>query len=110
MKIYIAGPLTDADPAKQAQNVARAVIAGVHVMQKGHSPYIPHLSKYINHAAETIGVHFKYEDWMRVCFEFLPSCEAILRLAPSPGVDRELAEVRRLGLKIYWTVEDVPEA
>ena len=106
MRIYIAGPLNAENAREMKLNADRAIEAGCKLMAKGHSPYIPHLSFYVwTHPAGG----FNYEDWMELGFSFLETCEGFLFLAPSPGADREYDRARKLGLKIFYSVDEVPK-
>jgi hypothetical protein len=105
-RIYVAGPYTSQDEGVEGRmrNVARAVEAGVKVWKKGHFIHVPHSHTML---FEKAGM---YEDFMRLDFTYLEKwATGILYLGQSPGADRELAEAERLGLKVYRSIEEVPD-
>jgi len=94
MKVYIAGPYTGGDPVL---NVRAAIKAGDRVAQEGHTPFVPHLY----HFWHLLFPH-DYEFWMRLDFDWLPACEALIRLpGDSSGADREVSMAKELGLPVY---------
>lgn len=93
MRVYIAGPYTGGDVAR---NVANAILIGDAVLKLGHTPHVPHLNHFW-HLLHPGG----YEQWMGLDLEWLAVCDVLLRLpGESPGADREVAEARRLGLPV----------
>lgn len=110
MRVFVCGPYSAAISANRMGNVHRALAAGAALVAKGHDPFIPHLSHYVDQVARTSGIEITYEQWMAYCFAWLAQCDCLLFLAPSPGADRELTRAMELGLTIYDSVEDVPEA
>lgn len=97
MKVYVAGPYTLGDVAV---NVRNAIAAGVELLDAGHTPFIPHLCHFIHMQAPR-----PYETWIRYDLEFLPSCDALVRLpGQSAGADGEVIEARKLGLAVYDSV------
>ena len=109
MTIYIAGPYCGADWAATDANVQRALEAGIEVHKKGHTPFVPHLSHYLDLKAKAKGISIGYEEWMAHCFNWLSGCDALLYLGSSPGADRELQWAREMGLEIYETLEQIAE-
>lgn len=110
MKIYVAGPYTATGPVEGQRNVDRAMAAGIVLIQRGHQPFVPHLTHYLDRYAWGLGVVLGYEEWMTYNRVWLAQCDALLYLAPSPGADRERAYAAELGLPIYDTLEQVPVA
>lgn len=103
MRIYVAGPYTQGDPAV---NVRRAVEAADGLAKRGHVPFIPHLS----HFWHLLFPH-EYVFWMEQDLAWLRQCEAILRLeGESPGADCEVRMAEELGLGVYRSVYEVPRA
>ncbi len=99
-KVYVAGPYTNGDVAR---NVSLAVQAGAFLLNAGFAPYVPHLSHFMH-------MHWQqpYETWMRLDFEWVKSCDALLRLpGESSGADREVQLATELGLPIYTSLDDL---
>lgn len=111
MKIYIAAPFTASDTDERHMskygNIRRAADAGSKIIEKGHCPFVPHLYAYCEFG---LTKKVPYERWMEIDNAFLESCDALLYLAPSPGADRELARAKELGLTVYYSVDEVPDA
>jgi hypothetical protein len=110
--VYIAGPYTASTHDAVLDNVHAALDAGIALIGRGHTPFIPHLSHWVEKRNEresrAHGFRLDYEDYMRIDQAWLECCEALLYLAPSPGADRELAWAEANGLTIYRSVLEVP--
>lgn len=102
MKIYIAGPYTADTPEEVLNNVHNAIETGNKVSKIGFTPFIPHLAHYWNKL-----YYHDYEFWMDWCFEWIPTCDAILVYPPSPGANREETLAEELGIPIYYSIEEL---
>ena len=101
MKIYIAGPYTKGDVA---HNVKNAIFAGNQVAERGHTPFIPHLT----HFWHLIWPH-DYAFWLGQDAVWLVECDAVLRIpGDSVGADQEIEMARGLGKIIYLSLAEVP--
>lgn len=113
LKIYVAGPYTASTPALVLDNVHAALDAGIEIIRRGHVPFIPHLTHWIEkrneRETERHGFRLVYEDYLRLDMVWLAECDAVLYLGSSPGADRELAVAEGRGLTVYRAVEDIPE-
>jgi len=106
MKIYIAGPYTAKSVRDVHLNVYKAIEIAVKIWKKGHYPYIPHLTHFVwTHPSGNL----EYEDWMKWGKVWLECCDALFLLNNSPGADQELKYAKKLGLKIYYSINDIPE-
>jgi hypothetical protein len=103
MRVYVAGPLSRSDDwPDMAMNVRRAIEAAGELADAGHTPFCPHLSHFWHMMFPR-----PYEDWLRMDFEWISVCHALLRMSGhSPGGDREVAEAKRLGLPVFFSVAD----
>lgn len=102
MKIYIAGPYTKGDVII---NIRRAIDAAEEISKKGHTPFIPHLTAYWH----LIYPH-ELEFWYNYDNEWLKSCDALYRIpGVSAGANMEVDLARKLGLIIYWKLEEIPD-
>ena len=108
MRVYVAGPLTSDIAGTRLKNCQRAINAGVQIMKKGHTPFVPHLMDWFDWFAKRAGIEFAWQDYIDWCLVWLAQCEALLFLGPSPGADIELAEAEKLGLKIYRSISEIP--
>lgn len=113
-RIFIAGPYAPKDctlhsAAQLAQrNVDRAIEVGNKLIEKGHFIFIPHLSHYIHTHYSCIRDYASW--WYKEDNTFLEHwATALFFLGPSPGADKELALAKKLGLKIYNSIDEVYE-
>lgn len=110
MKIYVAGPYSHPTEEGRLANVRRALDAAVALIRAGHTPFVPHLSHYLDERAEATGARIDYEEWLRQDREWLDLCEGFLYLAPSPGADRELERANERKLLIRLSPEEFGRA
>jgi hypothetical protein len=110
MKIYIAGPYTPATtdshdaPRLAHRNVVRAIRAGIQVFEKGHIPFIPHLTHFIHLEMKR---HLPAEFYRSYDMVWLRYCDALLYLGHSRGAERELEYARKRNLKIFRAIEEI---
>ena len=101
MIIYIAAPYTNGDTA---WNVNIATKYADAIIEKGHTPYIPHLT----HFWHLISPKLK-EFWLEYDLKFLPKCDCLYRaVGYSKGADAEVRQAKKLGMYIYYNMEDIP--
>jgi len=91
------------------ENVNAAIDAAFKLFSKGHYPYIPHLTHFIDLRAHEIGHSLAWEDYIAWDLPWVEACDAILYLKPSRGADLELEKARYLGKQVFYSVEDVAE-
>jgi hypothetical protein len=108
MRIYVAGPYGDPDPAVRERNVERAMAAGLALLDAGHVPYIPHLLHFFDDWATRRGRCIPYDTYLRWDAEFLACCEGLVYLGASPGAERELELAVRLGKPVYSRLSTAP--
>lgn len=100
IKVYVAGPYQKPDPCENTHN---AIVAGDKIAEKGMYPFIPHLY----HFWHTMIPH-DYRFWMDLDFEWLKFCDVFLRLpGKSSGVDKELKVAEKMGIPIFYSVEEL---
>lgn len=103
MRAYVAGPYTKGDVVL---NVRNAIHAADTLLVLGHWPFVPHLTMLWH----TISPH-EYEEWLRLDFAWLEVCDCVVRLpGASAGADREVSEAQRLGLPVYFGIEEFVKA
>jgi len=106
-RIYVAGPYSIGNTPRNVQlNVNKAISIGCHLIRKGWSPFIPHLTHYI-------WLHpdgdFDYDKWLELDFSWLEVCEALFRIrGDSPGANEEEALAKELGIPIFYDLDEVP--
>jgi len=103
MRIYIASAYSKGDVAI---NVRTAILAADELVKRGHVPYIPHLTHFWHLISPK-----DYDFWLDYDNSFLDHwAEGVLRVPSySLGADKEMARARRLGLPVYYGLEEIPE-
>lgn len=96
-KVYVAGPYTKGDVAV---NVRNAIRAANDLADLGFAPFVPHFTHFWHM------LHPRpYEFWLELDNQFLPHCDAVLRLpGESGGADKEVALARTLGLPVFHDI------
>jgi hypothetical protein len=98
--IYVSGPYTLGDVAV---NVRTAMDAGIHILDKGDAPFIPHLFHFLHLVHER-----KYERWLDVDLAVVERCDALLRLpGMSSGASAEVHIARDHGIPVYTSLEEL---
>jgi Domain of unknown function (DUF4406) len=110
LRIYVAGPYTAHDQQSQEANAERAIQAGISVFRKGHFPYIPHLTHYVDLFAKEKGIKLTWDDYIMWDIPWLDLCDALLYLGKSKGADLELMRARKLKKRIFLSLSKIPRA
>lgn len=110
MKIYVAGPYSASTLNGKIQNTNAAIDAAVKLLAKGHYPYIPHLTHFVDRRAAEIGITIEWEEYIRWDLVWLDLCDALLYLGSSRGADLELQFALKKGKRIYYGVGEIPSA
>lgn len=110
MKIYIAGPYSANTPDGKIHNTNVAIDAAIKLLAKGHYPYIPHLTHFVDQRAIQIGITIEWEDYIRWDMVWLDLCDALLYLGSSRGADLELQFAQKKGKRIYYSVGEIVSA
>ena len=94
MKVYIAGKITgDRGYRDKFKAVEKKLV------EEGYTPMNP----------AVLPDGFDYEEYMRVCFAMLDTCEGVCLLwdhGESPGAKRELSKARRDNKRLFIIDED----
>lgn len=102
-RIYVAGPFSAPSFDGVIRNVREATDTGLALAKKGHLVHVPH--------GATMPWHRKlpYEYFMELDFSLIEKwATALFFVGSSPGADRELKRAQELGLKIYRSLDEVP--
>ena len=110
LKIYIASPYTASTQEQIIANVNAAIDASFKLFAKGHFPYVPHLTHFIDQRAREIGMDLKWEDYIRWDMVWARACDALLYLGSSKGADLELQAAKEWGKQIFYTVDEIAPA
>lgn len=117
MFILISGPYrsgTNDDPKKMQQNLDNMEAMALPIFRKGHVPIIGEWFAHplLKLAGSTKPGDAAYEEISYpIAHRVLHKCDAVLRIeGASNGADIETAKAKEMGLKIYYKLEDIPEA
>ena len=117
MVILIAGPYrsgTNDDPALMKKNLEHLESVALPLFRKGHVPMIGEwvALPLIKLAGSTKPGDAAWEEIQYpVAHRLLEKCDAVLRLeGTSKGADDDVRVARERGLKVYFRLEDVPDA
>lgn len=110
LKIYIASPYTANTEEQVRANVNAAIDASFKLFAKGHFPYVPHLTHFIDQRAREIGLNLKWEDYIRWDMVWVQTCDALLYMGSSKGADLELQAAKKWGKQIFYTVDEIAPA
>ncbi|MCE2464429.1 MAG: DUF4406 domain-containing protein [Dehalococcoidia bacterium] len=106
--IYVAGPYTANKREEIDGNVNRAIDVGIEIFNKGHFPYVPHLTDLVDKRAKEVGLDLSWADFMAWDAPWLNVCDALIFVGESKGANIELEEARRLGKTIFFCSEEIP--
>jgi hypothetical protein len=115
MLVLIAGPYrsgTSDDPELMRLNLDLLEEVGLSVWRRGHLPVIgewmalPLMQKAGSHS---VGDPVYTEMAYPVAHRLLRHCDAVIRVGgDSRGADQDVALAKELGLKVFYSVEDLP--
>jgi uncharacterized protein DUF4406 len=99
-RVYIAGPYTKGDVAI---NVRNAYEAASRLADLGFAPFVPHATHFWHLLSPR-----PYEFWLALDAEFLPFCEAVLRLpGQSNGADKEVDLAQKLRIPVFTEINEL---
>ena len=117
MLILIAGPYrsgTNDDPVLMHQNLSKLEAFALPLFRLGHIPVIGEwVALPLLHLAGSTkpGDEIYEEILYPVAHRLLLKCDAVLRIeGASKGADEDVRIAKERGLKIYYRLEDVPDA
>lgn len=99
-RVYVAGPYTHGDVAI---NVRNAYEAASRLADLGFAPFVPHATHFWHMLFPR-----PYEFWLELDNQFLPLCQAVLRLpGQSSGADKEVALAKTLNIPVFADIDDL---
>ena len=117
MLILIAGPYrsgTGNDPRRIAANLERLEAPALTIFQKGHIPMIGEwvANPLIRMAgSKEVGDAIFQQIQYPAAHRLLKKCDAVLRIdGESTGADQDVELARSLGIPVYFTLDDIPDA
>ena len=109
LKIYIAASYSADTEEGRIKNTEVTIDAALVLFKKGHFPYIPHLTHWVDKRAEETGVSLNWEDYMRWHKPWLEACDVLLYLGSSKGADLELQMAKDLRKLIFYSINDISD-
>ncbi len=116
MMILIAGPYrsgTNNDETLIKKNMDRLEYVALPIFRKGH---IPMIGEWVANpliklaGSKEVGDEIFTEIQYPTAHRLITKCDAILRIeGESRGADQDVKIAKELGLKIYYSLEDIPE-
>lgn len=98
--IYIASPYTIGNVEENVQKQIEIFSA---LIEAGHHAIAPLLCHFIEKKFPK-----PYKVWADLAMEWLRRSDAVLRLkGKSTGADAEVAEAKRLGIPVYYNIDDL---
>ena len=117
MLILIAGPYrsgTNDDPNLMQQNLNKLESVALSLFRKGHIPMIGEwvaLPLILLAGSQKPGDQAWEEIQYPVAHRLLDKCDAVLRLdGASKGADEDVRKAKEKGLKVYYNLDEVPDA
>lgn len=117
MMILIAGPYrsgTGNDPKRIQENMDRLEAVALPIFRKGH---IPMIGEWVANplielaGSKEVGDEIFNEIQYPTAHRLLTKCDAILRIpGASQGADQDVEIAKKLGLKIYFHIDEIPDA
>lgn len=99
-KIYVAGPYSKGDPAS---NVHIAIQTANQLADLGFAPYVPHFTHFWH-----IEFPRPYHFWLDLDNQFLPCCDAVLRIpGESSGADKEVELAKQQDMPVFYSIEEL---
>lgn len=135
MLIGVAGPYSADTEEQRQKNLDAMNIAAAKLLEKGHTPLIGvNAALPVIHAYEKLNSNSsknsgsnttnkldkpdelykpdelnKYEAIMKISLAVIDKCEALLLIGESPGANRERDLVLSKGLKVYYSIDEIPD-
>src|SRR5262249_18590433 len=101
-RIYIAGPLSTGN---LVSNIKPAIEVANELIRRGFAVFCPHLSHFNELFA---GESIPWEEWLTMDESWISVSHAVLRIGgPSRGADREVAFAHRLGIPVFYQVQNL---
>jgi hypothetical protein len=110
LRIYIAGPYQAPSAVHRQANVNKAIDAALRLLKKGHLPFVPHLTHFVDVRASELGTPLQWEDYISWDLAWLEVADALLLLGRSRGADIEYERAKKLGKIIFHSIDEVPNA
>lgn len=109
LKIYIAGPYSSDVNENLLLNTKNAIDVGIQIFRKGHFPYIPHLTHWVDMRAQETNITLEWNDYIKWDIPWLEVCDALIYLGKSKGADYELKIAMEMKKTIFYSIDQIPD-
>ncbi len=115
--IYISGPIGNrgkCTPEEILKNVNIAEEIYGNLIEKGYSPFCPHLSYYPDKRWRDENIRqLPHETWLRMDFQWVKKCKYFFYMKPeeygeSSGAKMEYGLAIKEGKRIFYSLDEVP--
>ncbi|RLG10700.1 hypothetical protein DRN69_08685 [Candidatus Pacearchaeota archaeon] len=106
MKIYVAGPLSGNNAVDYINNMKRMLDISLKIYKKGHLPYVPCLDFLMGLRSRK---NWKHEQYYNFNLGWIEVCDAFYYIGSSRGADIELEHAKKLGLKIFYRLDEIKD-
>lgn len=103
--IYVAGKYWNSTDQGRLDNTNKAIDAGIQILYKCNYAIIPHFGYYID---KRMNQPLKNSDWYVIDNMILLKADGLLKISNSIGADAEEQLAKKLGIKVYYEVNDIP--
>ena len=107
LKIYIAAPYSAETEEELGKNTEAVIDTALALFKKGHFPYIPHLTHWVDKRVKETKIIMEWKDYIKWHKPWLETCDAFLYLGNSKGADLELQMAKDLRKIIFYSVDEV---
>ncbi len=112
MRIYVAGKYNAPTDGERLRNTNKAIDVGIKIINKGHYAHIPHTTHWIEKRMDYNGEPARPNSyWYDFDNKIMVVMEGFIKICndgESKGADLEEALARKLGLKIFHSLEEIP--
>jgi len=107
MIVYVSGKYTGDSHEEIDTNILKAQKYAVDIWNAGHMAFTPHLN---TRHFERLCPHVDHRKYLELDLAVLKVCDVIFMIPgweSSPGANIEREEAQKLGMPIYYKVEDI---
>lgn len=106
--IAVAGPYSAETSEQRSKNLDAMNDAAVRVYEKGHIPVIGvNAALYVT---EKLNKEIRKKAMMEISLAIVGKCDALLLIGESPGANQERDLLISQGKRIYFNIDEIPEA
>ena len=91
---------------KKLKKCKKAIDVALEIWRKGHYPYIPHLTHYVDKRIKKwkkrVKIRLEWEDYIVWDMPWLEVCDALFFIGSSEGAEFELKMAQQMGKRIFY--------